>query len=324
MSNILRFAFVVLILIMCSLPSFADDDDDDAPKGPTDGLPTLNPEQQRAAGVVTAHPVNASVPLRIDALGVILDPSEFIEDNGNVESYDAAAHAASAEVDRLQGLFKAGAGASLKTLQAAQSDEAHARTQAQAAHAKMAARWRPLASMQNDARQKLIATLASGRSLLARADVPGRHILGDPPQKALLIVDGVEVEAQVLGVLARGAADTQGVSVLLDASNPPTGLGIGARMPVQLLGVARSGVSIARDALLYDKDGAYVYQQLKQKPGDDKVRYGIERVQLIAAYGDGWLVTGIDDDDNIVVHGAGVLWSLQGLAGKSADDDDDD
>ena len=104
MSNVLRFAFVGLVLIMCSLPSFADDDDDDAPKGPTDGLPTLNPEQQRAAGVVTAHPVNASVPLRIDALGVILDPSEFIEDNGNVESYDAAAHAASAEVDRLRGL----------------------------------------------------------------------------------------------------------------------------------------------------------------------------------------------------------------------------
>jgi hypothetical protein len=39
------------------------------------------------------------------------------------------------------------------------------------------------------------------------------------------------------------------------------------------------------------------------------------RVKLIQAHGDGLLVEGIDDDDEIVVRGAGVLWSLQGIIG---------
>jgi hypothetical protein len=32
----------------------------------------------------------------------------------------------------------------------------------------------------------------------------------------------------------------------------------------------------------------------------------------------------VDDDDDIVVRGAGVLWSLQGVGARAADDDDDD
>jgi len=39
-------------------------------------------------------------------------------------------------------------------------------------------------------------------------------------------------------------------------------------------------------------------------------------------YGDGWLVEGVDDDDNIVVRGAGVLWALQGVGAQQPDDDD--
>jgi hypothetical protein len=48
------------------------------------------------------------------------------------------------------------------------------------------------------------------------------------------------------------------------------------------------------------------------------------RIKLLQAHGDGWLVEGVDDDDNIVVHGAGVLWSLQGILGHAAGDIDDD
>jgi hypothetical protein len=32
-------------------------------------------------------------------------------------------------------------------------------------------------------------------------------------------------------------------------------------------------------------------------------------------------VEGIDDDDDIVVRGAGVLWSLQGVGAQPKDDD---
>ena len=97
----MRWMFVVAACFC--LPAFADDDDDDAPRAASDAIPTLNAEQQQSAGIVIAHPVNASAPLRIDALGVVLDPGELIEDNGAAESADASARAAAAEVARLNG-----------------------------------------------------------------------------------------------------------------------------------------------------------------------------------------------------------------------------
>jgi hypothetical protein len=35
------------------------------------------------------------------------------------------------------------------------------------------------------------------------------------------------------------------------------------------------------------------------------------------------LIDGVDGDDNIVVHGAGVLWSLQTMGGHAVEDDAD-
>jgi hypothetical protein len=91
---------------------------------------------------------------------------------------------------------------------------------------------------------------------------------------------------------------------------------------VALLTAARSGMLLPRDALLYDENGAYVYKQLAKKTAAENTRYSPVKVRLLFALGDGWLVEGVDDDDNIVVHGAGVLWSLQGVGTQQPDDDD--
>ena len=61
---------------------------------------------------------------------------------------------------------------------------------------------------------------------------------------------------------------------------------------------------------------------LNAKPGEDKTQYARKNVTLLMQSGDGWLVDGLDDDDLVVVHGAGVLWSLEGV-GAIPDDDDD-
>jgi hypothetical protein len=87
----------------------------------------------------------------------------------------------------------------------------------------------------------------------------------------------------------------------------------------------RKGMLLPRDALLYDDNGAYVYKLLTAKtPAEKNARYAPAKVQLLVPYGDGWLVEGIDEDDNIVVHGAGVLWSLQGVGAAQQPDDADD
>jgi len=284
--------------------------------------PTLSGEQQRAAGIAVAHPLAAKAPERIEALGLVLDATTLISDMGDAAVAAVAEHSATAELARLHALHEGGAGASLKMLEAAQADQARAQAQAQIAAARFALRWGPLAALPIDARQKVIQASTSGRSLLLRADLPGRHTLGAGPSKAVLDVDGIQVPGRVLGIL-RETTELQSVGLLIEVPDPPQGLGPGARMQVAVLTAERNGMLLPRDALLYDENGAYVYKQLTKKTQAEMARYAPVRVRLLLPYGDGWLVEGVDDDDNIVVHGAGVLWSLQGVGARQHDDDDD-
>jgi len=305
-----------------SLIAIGDDDDDKAAdSGAPTSQPSLSSEQQRAIGIVVARPVAAKAPERIEALGLVLDATTLISDVGETTAAAAAERTASTEVARLHALYSGGAGASLKMLEAAQADQAKAQAAAELAAARFSMHWSPLAALPVAARQKVIEASTSGHTLLLRADVPGRHTLGTILSKAVLDVDGIEVPGRVLGTL-RQATELQSVGLLIEVPSAPAGLGPGARIPVALLSAPRTGMLLPREALLYDENGAYVYKQLSKKTPAEKARYAPVKVNLLIPYGDGWLVDGVDDDDNIVVHGAGVLWSLQGVGGQQHDDDD--
>jgi hypothetical protein len=310
-------------MLACSAAAIAGDDDDDDKATAGQQTPTLNAEQQRAVGIIVVHPVAAKSPERTPALGLVLDSTSLLADVGEVASAGAAERSTAAEIVRLQGLYSGGAGASLKMLEAAQADQAKTHAQAESANARFAQHWGPIATLPASDRQKLVEAATSRHSLLVRADLPGRHSLGVVPGKAMLDVDGIEVPGRVLGILAQDT-EAQSVGLLLEVTNAPDGLGPGARIPVALLSAQRPGLLLPRDALLYDENGAYVYKQLNKKPGDESTRYVPVKVTLLVADGDGWLVDGVDDDDDIVVHGAGVLWSLQAMGGHAVDDDDDD
>jgi multidrug efflux pump subunit AcrA (membrane-fusion protein) len=316
---------VLLVVAGWSLPGaspFATGDDDAADdRGPPSAQPALNDEQQRAVGIMIAHPLAAKAPERIEAMAVVLDATTLISDLGEAATAAAAASAASAELKRLHALYDGGGGASLKMLEAAQAEQARAQSQTQIAEARLALHWGPLMKLPAESRQKLIEASTNGRSLLLRADLPGRHTLGVLPNKAALDVDGIEVPGHVLGIL-RQATELQSLGLLIEVPNAPAGLGPGARMRIALLTPDRKGLLLPREALLYDENGAYVYKQLAKKAAAENVRYAPVRVNLLLPYGDGWLVDGVDDDDNIVVRGAGVLWSLQGVGAQQHDDDD--
>jgi hypothetical protein len=305
-----------------SLIANGDDDDKAADSSPPAALPSMSSEQQRAAGIVVAHPVAAKAPERIEALGLVLDATTLISEMGETTAAAAAEHSASAELVRLHGLYDGGAGASLKMLEAAQADQAKAQASAQLAAARFALHWGPLAALPAGAREKVIEASTSGHSLLLRADLPGRHTLGASPSKAVLDVDGIQVPGRVLGTL-RQTTELQSVGLLIEVQSAPAGLGPGARVPVALMTAAHPGLLLPRDALLYDENGAYVYKQLTKKTAAERARYAPVKVNLLLPYGDGWLVDGVDDDDYIVVHGAGMLWSLQGVGAHAVDDDDD-
>jgi hypothetical protein len=308
-------------LLGLSLIAVADDDDKAPDSNGPAGPPSLNGEQLRAIGIVVAHPLVAKAPDRFEALGLVLDATTLISDIGDTTSAAAAERSASAEVARLRALYEGGAGASLRMLEAAQAEQAKAQAQAEIASARFALHWGPLGALPGGARQKIIDASASGRSLLLRADLPGRHSIGELPNTAMLDVDGIQVPGRVLGTL-RQTSELQSAGLLIEVQSAPAGLGPGARVPVALLTADRKGLFLPRDAVLYDENGAYVYKQLTKKTAAEKARYAPVKVNLLRALGEGWLVDGIDDDDDIVVHGAGVLWSLQGVGTQQQDDDD--
>src|SRR5262249_2717463 len=155
-----------------------------------------------------------------------------VGDAGEADATAAAARAATAEIERVRGLYSAGASASLKTLQAAQAEQARVKAQADAAGARFAAHWRPIAALAPGGRQKLIEDVANGSVLLVRAELPGRHLLGSVADRALVDADGIGVPGKVLGALAQRTEDAQGAAVLIELRNAPAGLGPGARVPV--------------------------------------------------------------------------------------------
>ncbi|MGH8172394.1 MAG: hypothetical protein ACREPX_04560, partial [Rhodanobacteraceae bacterium] len=164
---------LVLALACASNSRAAVDEDDDAPA--VEGTPTLNREQREAVGIVVARAVKAEPAERIAAFGQVLDPTALIADLGDAEAHRATERAASAEVARLQGLYKAGASASLKDLQTAQADQARAAAESRAASSRFDLRWSAIASRPAAERQKIIDAVTTGKSLLVRVDLLGQH-----------------------------------------------------------------------------------------------------------------------------------------------------
>jgi hypothetical protein len=322
MNHWTRGALHLAMYTTLAVSLIARGDDDDAPQ-PSGQIPALNAEQQRAVGLRVTHPVPANAPERTNALGTVLDRTVLMADDSEAAVAAAQEHASSSELSRLHELYKGGAGASLKMLETAEAEDAKARADSRLAAARFAQHWGPLAAQAPEVRRKLLDAVASGHTALVRADLPGRHTVGVLPIQAILDVDGIQVPGRVLGSLEQ-PSDLQSAGLLIEVRSPPPGLSPGARIPLALLSADRTGLLLPNDALLYGENGAYVYKQVAAKAPNAKVQYVPVKVTPLVPYGDGWLVKGVDDDDEIVVHGAGVLWSLEGMGAHPVDDDDDD
>jgi len=90
------------------------------PPGPAS--PTLNTEQQRAVGLRVTHPVTVKAPERTEALGVVLDATLLLADEGEAAAAVAQEHAASSELTRLHALFQGGAGRVAEDARSAQAE----------------------------------------------------------------------------------------------------------------------------------------------------------------------------------------------------------
>ena len=321
----LSVPLVCLVLLMAGTGRAGDADDDDKPSPPqaNAGAFALTPSQQQAVGIRIDHPMQMASPPQIEAYGLVLDPVTLVADAGRMDSTQAAAEAAAADVARLDSLYRNNADASLKALQASRALAVEAAAQAQAAAATFKLQWGPLAALSASGRHELIEALAAGRVLLVRADVPGHQLLSAIATRALVVVDGVSVAAHVLGALPRTDPQSQSTGWLLQIEHRPEGLGPGARTHVQLQGAPVGGVLVPTAALLYGEQGAYVYREVVGR-APDKSQFAAAPVRLLVRVGDGWLVDGLGRSDSIVVQGAGVLWSLAGISTFSAAEEEHD
>jgi hypothetical protein len=317
---------LLCLMMLVAGASRADDADDDAkasmPQG-NSGTFALTQSQQQAVGIRIDHPMQMASPAQIEAYGLVLDPLTLVADAGRMDSAQAAADAATADVVRLEGLYRNNADASLKALQASHALAIEAATQAQIATTTFKLQWGPLAALSASSRRELIDALSTGRELLLRADVPGHQLLSSIAPRALVVVDGVSVAARVLGALPRTDPQSQSTGWLLQIDHRPEGLGPGARTHVQLQAAPVHGVLVPTAALLYGEQGAYVYREVSGS-GTDKSQYAAAPVRLLVRVGDGWLVDGLGRTDSVVVQGAGVLWSLAGISTFSAAEEEHD
>jgi hypothetical protein len=300
-----------------------EDKEDSSDQKKEEAKLALTASQQEAVGIRIEAPRPMTSAPGIDAYGTVLDPLTLLTDAQRIESTRATAAAASADATRQESLYRDGAQASLKALQTAQAQSIEANALSQAAVLAFRQQWGPLADLGAAQRRALLSALAQGQRLLVRADVPGRRLGGAIARDAVVDVDGVHVAARVLGALPRTDVQSQSSGWLLEIAHAPEGFGPGARAPVRLQVSAVRGMLVPAAALIYAEQGAYVYRQLK---GDkiDTFRYESVAVRPLTRLGDAWLVDGLARADQIVVQGAGVLWSLQGISSFSAAEEEHD
>ena len=325
MTRMARALAVLLTALVLNAAGLADEPEaaDEPAAGPSARDLSLTSSQQQAVGIRIERPLPLNGAVPIEAYGTLLDPVAFVTDLGRLESTRAASAAADADAARLGRLYHADQQASLKAWQASQAQSIEASAQSRAAAMSFGLQWGPLALWSAERQRSLLEALTRGREALLRAEVPGHHIGGAVAEQALLEVDGANVVARVLGPLPRTDAQTQSNGWLLELMNPPQALGPGARVRVHLRSSSAAGVLVPASALLYAESGAYVYRQQRARDAD-RFRYEAVAVKPLARVGDAWLVDGLARGDQVVVQGAGVLWSLQGISSFSAAEEEHD
>jgi hypothetical protein len=318
------FAALLLLGTVAVFAHDDDDKDDNAQKSAQQagGPLQLTVAQREAVGILLGHPLPLRGAAPIEAYGTVLDPVALVTDAGHVVSTRAQADAVAADSARLERLYRDDNQASLKSLQAAQAQSVEASAQARAAQLSFALQWGPLAAWTEARRAALIDALAHGRQLLVRADVPGGYAGASIADAALIELAGVNLSARVLGPLARTGSESQSSGWLLQVERAPAGFGPGARARVQLRPAsAHAGLLVPSEALVYTADGVYVY---RQRGAAQALQYAPAAVKPVARVGAAWLVDGLNAADDIVVRGAGVLWSLEGIGSFSAAEEDHD
>ena len=271
-------------------------------------------EKRKAIGLTMAKPETGSLQPEASAYGRVLDPAPFIALMADLELARAALAASTNAATRARELYAAGGNGSRQNLETAEAAEARDRATMAAARARMIAGFGRIATESNKLAE-LSQALEQGRAL-ARLDVPAGQAVAEHPVKAKVgsILGDETIEASILGdaPVADSQVQGRGFLALLGQGIAPIGAALRATLPG--VGEPISTLLIPSSAVVYHQGSTWVYVLGEEDTFERKlVTAGRTMAGKVA-------VSGIEENDQVVTTGAGLLLSAELQAGGAPEE----
>ena len=272
---------------------------------------SIDADTQKRLGIKLVALTMATAPVVEQGYARALDVAALAAIDGDITIARAASAASDAELARLSALAAADQSASTRSVQVARAQAVTDRSRIGQAVQRVGLEFGPgLAALDDPARTRLVADVASGRAALLRIDFPG----GPPPTGALIQVGNGR--AKVLGAAAAADARLQVSGVLAVLRGPLVSeAGAGRLLPAsRTTTTTEAGVIVPRSAVLRRHGRLWAYRLTS--PGQF-MRAEMTDARQTAT---GWFTAaGLAAGDQIAVAGAGALLAAESGGEASAD-----
>jgi hypothetical protein len=346
MNAVRRFRIMALLLLAFSIggvlgsfyliPSHADEDNSDNNPNPPvrltikDGVPTLTltAEEQQNAGIIAAKLDTAPPRDYMRGFGTVLDPAgladlenQYLEAETQVAAAKSRLANSQAAYQRAQVLNKDQQNISTAQLQTARSSfdvdanavaAAQARTTAIIANTRQA--WGETIAKALASGGPQINDLLARNHYLVRVTLPPDVAISTPPAVASALYGATDVRLRFVSLASTADPKLQGISYLYEA--PAQNLLPGLALEVTLaVASGQPGLIVPDSAVVWLEGKAWIY--IRTQP-TIFIRKGINPAS--SAPRDGFIVSGLPADAQIVIQGAQMLLSEEFRASVPVED----
>jgi hypothetical protein len=280
---------------------------------------TLSAEDVQNAGIECAALKPAPADETVLGFATVLDPtplaalnSQYADADALVKSATAKALISQAALQRAQVLYKDQQNISAAQLQSAQSNFAADQAALTAARARLSSvagttrqAWGDVLGAALASHAPLVGDLIARRNYLLQVTLPPDVVIDAPPETAIAtLYGGINVPLRYVSLATAANPKLQGISYLYIAAARDDllpGLNLDVSMAAK---TARKGLIVPNSAVIWLEGQAWVYVR-----SDSKTFIRREISPDRPAADDGYIVTDMPRDAEVVVHGAQMLLS---------------
>jgi hypothetical protein len=309
-------AMVYGVLMAVAMASGAAVAADEADAGGAGARPiTVEPAAQMRFGVLVTTLRAATAPTGVSTTARVLDPTRLLQLDSELASAAATFSASRAEAIRVHKLYAEDRTASARAVEAARAQEQSDLQRVNAARRQLALEWGGgIADLTAHNRSELLNALASGKSELARVEIPV-GIQTPPVGTGIELRGSSESEVfsgSVIGSLPMADPRLQTRGVLVELKNDAAKLPIGQMLSAQVPSAKDpplAGVVLPRSALV--RRGSRVWAYVQTAP-NAFIRREVHDYHPVSG---GWFVaSGFAPGDRVVAGGAAALLGIENPA----------